>query len=119
MTTLKLDMDDYVRSEFEDILTLLMDLEIIQPTEIRFYHTKKGNHIELEIVDGGMNHTVIIAIQSILGSDRYREAFNLHRVLEGNTQNWNRLFHRKNQFARYIDFRETEVLKETIRRNLE
>lgn len=65
---------------------------------VRYSKSRRGWHVVIR-VNRGLDALVIVALQSVLGSDPKREAFNLARVMAGYNKNgakrWNILYRRK------------------------
>ncbi len=67
----------------------------IKPLVIEWRRTRKGWHM-LITWDAVFTPAETVALQAILGSDAFREAYNLARVRSGNkSDRWNLLFREK------------------------
>ena len=64
------------------------------PKWVRYDRTNRGWHIIIR-VNRDLVPLEVVALQTVLGSDRKREAFNLARVMAGGGPKWNILFERK------------------------
>lgn len=95
-------MCDYDRKKInpEQRVFRLARMLKIYPEWIELRRTARGWHMTIKW-DHGLSPTAIVAIQSILGSDPFREAFNLARIRGANVAGlmrdprWNLLFKEK------------------------
>lgn len=101
MATLKIDLDYKMGRACrwtkwcQEAARLLVVLDL-RPTRIAVRDTGRGHHVEIDVplyLDSGRGHPqrngdlIIVALQAILGSDRFREALNLGRALRGEPEN--------------------------------
>lgn len=67
----------------------------LRPVFIEYDRTARGWHGRI-VVNRALTSGETVALQLLLCSDRYREGFNLHRVLSGaRPRDWNILFEKK------------------------
>lgn len=102
LKNLKVDIDRKLHSSmWDDYCTRVAGvLRIInrQPLAVQVDDSKKGHHIRVVVNRKLPNLAALIAVQSCLGSDPYREALNLTRSWSGRTDDWNILFLTKQKF---------------------
>lgn len=95
---LKLDLDGKknIENRIRKIRPMLQIAGIrIHAGHCRIYETAHGFHAHIKIYNAKLiTDLEIVAIQSILGSDPYREMHNFARVIQ-NEKQWNVLFDQK------------------------
>lgn len=96
---IKVDIDhEFNKYAFFRALSMISEIMGFEVMSIRLFRTSRGYHIEVHI-DMILDRTMIILIQALLGSDRWRELYNFRRVRLGR-KNWNVLFEIKNGVKR-------------------
>lgn len=92
-STLKIDHDnDHITDDdFISRLKAILPLYGVRSCEIRAFATVRGRHIYVDL-DRKIPDLEIVLLQTLLGSDPYREIFNLERVRENQIKDWNVLF---------------------------
>ncbi len=100
MPTLKIDWDGEEDQDFENKLKSILRIYHLTEAKVEKYKTKHGYHLYIEF-NKKIPEIEMVLLQCLLGSDNFRELYNLERVKNKN-RGWNVLFKVKKKEGKVV-----------------